>query len=179
MVFHQQWFATKTSFKIFRSCTYTEKICHHWKKKAGVGFPYCTTFPQEGTVSRVLQITKNELCWEHWNHKKTHFHDNQENLCTAVLSIFPFCKTPFFNYGLFLFKELSKIFNYFCVNLKDFSRISHNFSIFEDLMLFQGLFKTHANHTPSWEKSWIRTWDSMFRNEIGWAWAQNLFGSQS
>ena len=59
------------------------------------GFTYCNTFPQEGTVPRVLQITENELCREHWNHEKTHFHDQQENLRTAVLSSFPLGKTLF------------------------------------------------------------------------------------
>ena len=56
---------------------------------------YCNTFLQEGTVPRELQITENELCREHWNHEKTHFHDHQENLRTAVLSIFPLGKTLF------------------------------------------------------------------------------------
>ena len=56
---------------------------------------YCNTFPQEGTVPRELQITENELCREHWNHEKTDFHDHQENLRTAVLSIFPLGKTLF------------------------------------------------------------------------------------
>ena len=32
---------------------------------------YCNTFLHYGTVHRVLQITKNELCRKHRNHKKT------------------------------------------------------------------------------------------------------------
>ena len=32
---------------------------------------YCNTFHHYGTVHRVLQITKNELCRKHRNHQKT------------------------------------------------------------------------------------------------------------
>ena len=84
-----------------------------------MGFAYCNTFPQEGTVPWVPQITENKLCQEHWNNKKTHFHDNQENLRTAVLWFFPLRKTLFLT-KVILFKELSKIFKDFCGKSKDF-----------------------------------------------------------
>ena len=40
-------------------------------------------------VPRVLQRMKNELCREHWNHKKTYFHDHQELVyCCAFNLLF-------------------------------------------------------------------------------------------
>ena len=77
---------------------------------------------------------------------RKHFQDHQENVCIAVLSIILLCKTFIFNKGYFLFKELSKIFKDLCGKFKDFSRISHNCSIFKDMTFFQGLFKACANH---------------------------------
>ena len=87
-------------------------------------------FPRDLTLSTVY----NELCREHRNHKKTlYIHDHRENLCIAVLSTIPLCKTfYFFLRRLFLFKELAKIFKDFCGKFKDFSRISYNFSVFKD-----------------------------------------------
>ena len=50
-------------------------------------------FPRDLTLSTVY----NELCREHRNHKKTlYIHDHRENLCIAVLSTIPLCKTFFF-----------------------------------------------------------------------------------
>ena len=37
----------------------------------GGGLAYCNTFLHYGTVHRVHQITKNELCRKHRHHKKT------------------------------------------------------------------------------------------------------------
>ena len=92
---------------------------------------YCNTFPQEGTVPRELQITENELYREHWNHEKTHFHDHQENYVLLCFQSFLWAK-HFFNKGYFYWKSFQKIFKDFCGKLKDFLRISHNFSIFKD-----------------------------------------------
>ena len=65
------------------------------------------------------------------------FHDHQENLCIDVLSFIPL---------LLLCNKLSEIFKDFCRKFQDVSRISLSFSLFKDMMLFQGLFKTHENH---------------------------------
>ena len=54
--------------------------------------------------------------------RKHFIHDHQETLCTAVPSFIPLRK----------FKELSKIFKDYIGKFKDFSRISHSFSIFKD-----------------------------------------------
>ena len=89
----------------------------------------------------VLQRMKNELCQEHWNHKKMYFHDHQELVYCCAFNL-PFVQITFFQ-RLILFKELSKTFKELSKTFKDFPRISHNFSI--------GLFQKKS--TPPWWKA--------------------------
>ena len=62
---------------------------------------------------------------------RKHFHDHQENLCIAVLSIIPLSKKFCINEGYFIQGALNKIQGLLW-KIKDFSRISHNFSTFKD-----------------------------------------------
>ena len=79
-------------------------------------------------------MTENEICWEHRNQIKKTLSWSPENFCVHVLLCFQsfLYAKHFFSWKLFLFKELSKTFKHFCGKFKDFSRISHNFSIFKD-----------------------------------------------
>ena len=59
-----------------------------FKFEVGVGFAHCNTFPQGGRVpARNTEIIRK------------HFHDHQENLPTAVLSIFPLREKLCFDEG--------------------------------------------------------------------------------
>ena len=54
---------------------------------------------------------------------------------------FPALGKHFFNKGYFYSKSFQKIFKDFCGKLKDFLRISHNFSIFKDFSRTRCFFK--------------------------------------
>ena len=63
---------------------------------------------------------------------RKHFHDHQENLCIAVLSIIYFAQN-IFNKGYFYSRRFKKYSRTSLeTEFKEFSRISHNVSIFKD-----------------------------------------------
>ena len=91
-------------------------------------------FPRDLTLSTVY----NELCREHRNHKKTlYIHDHRENLCIAVLSLIPLCKTFyfFFNEGYFYSRSLQKYSRTSVENSRTFQGYP---TIFQFLRIFQG-----------------------------------------
>ena len=72
-----------------------------------VGF--CNTFLHYGTVHRVLQITKNELCRKHWNHKKTIIFMITKKIFVYCCAFnHSYCAKHFFNNNYFNSKRFSE-----------------------------------------------------------------------
>ena len=79
-----------------------------FKFEVGVGFAHCNTFPQGGRVPRVPQITENELCQEHRNHKKTLSWSPRKFAYCCAFNL-SFARKTLLWQRLVLFKELSNI----------------------------------------------------------------------
>ena len=80
---------------------------------------------------------------------RKHFHDHQENLCIAVLSIIPLSKKFCINEGYFIQGALNNIQGLLWKIqglFKDIPQFFNFQGLFKDMILFQGLFKARANH---------------------------------
>ena len=80
---------------------------------------------------------------------RKHFHDHQENLCIAVLSIIPLNKKFCINEGYFIQGALNNIQGLLWKIqglFKDIPQFFNFQGLFKDMILFQGLFKARANH---------------------------------
>ena len=72
---------------------------------------------------------------------KKHFHYHQTNLCIAVLSIIPLCKTVFLTRVIFIqgaFKNIQGLLWKIQGLLKDIPQFFSFQRLFKDMMLFQG-----------------------------------------
>ena len=80
---------------------------------------------------------------------RKHFHDHQENLCIAVLSIIiSFVQTILF-LGYFYSRSFQKYSRTSVENSRTcqaYPTIFQYQGLFKDMMLFQGLFKARMNH---------------------------------
>ena len=93
-------------------------------------------------IIRVLQITENEVCHEHQNHKKTilFLRSPRKFLCIAVLSILPLRETFFFLTEVIFIEGAFKNIQGLLWKIQ---------GLFKDIPQFfnsQGLFKACANH---------------------------------
>ena len=118
-----------------------------------------------------------------WNTEiiRKHFHDHQETLCIAVLSIIPLRKPFFFNYEGYFY---SRSFKKYSRTSEENSRTFQGYpTIFQFSMTFQGrddfsrTFKACANHGKGEAVRITRTFSDWQEDRRGtlvsWLWRQS------